>query len=122
MSSIDRPLSGDVLRFRLSDERKKAGDPAALEQHGRSSRTLVKQGTLRVTLVVVKPGGAIARHHADGPITVQVLDGDILFRAGETEHALVVGDLLVVGGGVEHAVRSDGGGAFLLTVVQPPTP
>jgi quercetin dioxygenase-like cupin family protein len=121
MSSIDRPLSGDVLRFRLSDERKKAGDPAALEQHGRSSRTLVKQGTLRVTLVVVKPGGAIARHHADGPITVQVLDGDILFRAGETEHALVVGDLLVVGGGVEHAVRSDGGGAFLLTVVQPPT-
>jgi quercetin dioxygenase-like cupin family protein len=101
MSSIDRPLSGDLLRFHLSDERGRAGDPAALEQHGRSSRTLVKQGPLRVTLVVVRPGGAIAPHHADGPITVQVLDGAIRFRAGESEHALAAGDLLVVGAGLE---------------------
>lgn len=120
MSSIDRPLSGDLLRFRLSDERGKAGDPATLEQQGRSSRTLVKQGPLRVTLVVVKAGGVIAPHHADGPITVQVLDGDIRFRAGESEQMLTAGDLVMVGGGVEHAVRSTGGGAFLLTVVQTP--
>jgi quercetin dioxygenase-like cupin family protein len=115
---MDRPSSGDVLRFHLSDERAKAADASTLAQYGRSSRTLVKEGPLRVVLVVVAPGGEIAPHHAGGPITVQVLEGDLRFRAGESEHELASGDMLVVGAGVEHAVRSEGGGAFLLTVVQ----
>jgi quercetin dioxygenase-like cupin family protein len=119
MSPVDRPLSGPVLRFRLSDERERADDPVLLERHGRNARTLVKAGPLRVTLVRVAAGGTIAPHRSDGPISVQVLDGDIRLRAAGTEHALGPGDLLVVEGAVEHAVESSGGGTFLLTVVQP---
>jgi len=70
MSSIDRPLSGDVLRFRLQEERERVNDPALLERHGRSARTLLKEGSLRVTLVMVRAGGHIAAHRAGGPITV----------------------------------------------------
>ena len=119
MSPVDRPLSGPVLRFRVSEERARANDAVLLERHGRNARTLVKAGPLRVTLVVVAAGGKIAPHRSDGPISVQVLDGDIRFRAVGMEHALGPGDLLVVDGGVEHAIESSGGGAFLLTVVQP---
>jgi quercetin dioxygenase-like cupin family protein len=119
MSSIDRPLSGAALRFTLAEERERVNDKELLERNGRNARTLVKEGPLRVTLVVVKAGGRIAPHHADGPITVQVLDGAIRFRAAGKEHALGVGDLLVVDAGVEHAVETESGGTFLLTVVQP---
>ena len=118
MSSIDRPLSGDVLRFHLEQERMLVSDPALLDRHGRNARTLVKEGPLRVTLVMVRAGGKIAAHRAVGPITAQVLKGDIEFRVGGREHRLAVGDLLVVNAGVEHEVGSDGGGTFLLTVVQ----
>lgn len=119
MSSIDRPLSGPVLRFSLVEERARVNDPELLVRNGRNARTLVKEGRLRVTLVMVAAGGRIAPHHAEGPITVQMVDGAIRFRAAGKEHELAPGDLLVVDAGVEHAVESDAGGTFLLTVVQP---
>lgn len=112
MSSIDRPLSGSVLRFSLADERARVNDPELLARNGRIARTLVKEGRLRVTLVMVAAGGRIAPHHAEGPITVQMVDGAIQFRAAGKEHALVPGDLLVVDAGVEHAVESDAGERF----------
>ena len=119
MSSIDRPLSGAVLRFHLGEERDRVNDPALLERHGRNARTLLKEGPLRVTLVMVRAGGRIAAHRSDGPVTVHVLDGDIRFRASGQEHRLAAGDLLVAEAGLEHDVASDAGGTFLLTVVQP---
>jgi quercetin dioxygenase-like cupin family protein len=122
MSSIDRSLSGEVLRFHLEEERMRVNDPLLLERQGRNARTLLKEGPLRVTLVMVRAGGNIAAHRADGPITVQVLQGDIHVRAGGREHRLAAGDLLAVNAGLEHEAGSDGGGTFLLTIVQPGPP
>ena len=119
MSSIDRPVSGAVLRFSLAEERNRANDPSLLERQGRAARTLLKEGPLRVTLVMVRAGGTIAKHHSAGPITVQVLEGDIRFSAAGQEHHLKSGDLLAVAAGVEHDVASERGGTFLLTLVQP---
>jgi quercetin dioxygenase-like cupin family protein len=118
MSSLDRPLSGDVLRFRLGEERDRVSEPELLQRHGRNARTLLKEGPLRVTLVTVGAGGRIDAHQAPGPITVHVLDGDILFRAAGHEHRLTSGDLLALAAGIDHEAASDGGGTFLLTVVQ----
>ncbi len=119
MSSIDRALSGTALRFQLRHEIAHVKDSVLLAAHERNARTLVKEGALRVTLIAVRAGGHIAPHHADGPITVQVLEGDVTLRCGGTDYRMAPGELLVVDKGVEHDVRSDGGGTFLLTVAQP---
>ena len=119
MPSIQRPLSGDVLVFRLDQERVRTADPDTLEKHGRSARTLLKDGPLRVTLVVLGPGGQLAEHSADGPITVQPLEGVIRFTAGGDTMEVRPGDLLTAGPGVPHSVTSEAGAAFLLTVALP---
>lgn len=120
MSSIERPLKGDVLVFDLEAERARTSDPAITERSGRNARTLMKSGPLRVTLIVLAPGGGIPEHHAEGPILVQPLDGRIVLTiAGET-HDLGPGQLLSAGPGVPHSVRSEAGASFLLTVSQPP--
>lgn len=120
MPSIDRPLAGKPLHFRLGEEhRRDLIDETLLDRAGRSGRTLVKDGPLRVTLVALGPGGTLAEHLADGPITVHVLSGQIRFRAGEDEWTLGAGDLLSLGARVEHAVESTDGGLFLLTVATP---
>lgn len=116
MSSLDRPLAANALRFHLGDEHAEFIDHALLTRAGRSARTLVKDGPLRVTLVALASGGRLAPHHADGPITVHVLSGEIRFRAGEHEWQLARGDLLSLASGVEHEVESAEGGVFLLTV------
>ena len=109
MSPADRTLASDALRFRLQEEQGRLNDTALLERSGRNARTLVKQGPLWVTLVRVGAGGRITPHRAAGPITVQVLDGDIRFHAAGRDHRLSAGDLLVLDAGVEHDVNSESG-------------
>lgn len=117
MPSIRRPLSGDVLVFHLEEERERTADPATIQKHGRCARTLLRDGPMRVTLVVLGPGGELAEHSADGPITVQPLAGSIRFTADGRAHHLAAGEMLSAGAGVPHSVSSRDGATFLLTVV-----
>lgn len=86
---------------------------------GRKARSLVKDGALRVTVVVLEPGGRIAEHEAPGPITVQPLAGRIRFTAEGDTHEIGSGQLLALGARLRHSVSSEEGGAFLLTHCQP---
>lgn len=117
MPSIDRPLSGDVLVFDLEEERSVAERSVARQRSGRTARTLLKDGPLRVTLVVLAPGGELQEHHASGPITLHPLEGRLSFMANGREHLIGPDDLLTAGAGVPHRVRSEEGATFLLTVV-----
>jgi quercetin dioxygenase-like cupin family protein len=117
MPSIDRPLSGRALHFRLGSGRHaELIDHGLLEKAGRSARTLLKDGPLRVTLVALGAGGSLADHRAEGPITIYVLTGSVVFRVGEDQLTLESGDLQALGAGVTHGVSSPTGGSFLLTV------
>lgn len=116
MPSIQRPLSGDPLRFHLEEERSRMARTGLEVEQGRTARTLVKDGSLRVTLIVLGPGGELREHSAPGPITVHALDGRVRFSTGGEDHDLVPGDLLALGADVPHSVTSREGGAFLLTM------
>jgi quercetin dioxygenase-like cupin family protein len=114
--SNDQPLHDEVLVLDLEKERDRITEPEALGRNGRNARTLIKDGPLRVTLVALAPGGAIAEHHADGPITVQPLTGQLRFNVLGRDHDLGPGQLLSVGAGIRHAVASTEGAVFLLTL------
>lgn len=116
MSSLDRPLHADVLRFRLEEEEGKATHADTLARDGRSSRTLLKDGALRVTLIVLAEGGGIPEHTAPGPITVQPLRGHVEVVVEGERHGVEAGEILSLGPAVAHSVSSDDGAAFLLTV------
>ncbi len=116
MSSLERTITGDVLVQHLTDDEMLV-DRELVEQHGRSARTLVKEGALRVTLIALATKGALPSHSTVGPISIQLLDGDITVSAAGKEYVLAQRDLLVVAAAVEHSARSIGGGSFLLTVV-----
>lgn len=122
MSSLDRPLHADVLRFDLREEENRATHRSTLERDGRSSRTLLKDGPLRVTLIVLAPGGGIPEHTAPGPITVQPLRGRVDVVIDGSTHGVATGEILSVGPAVPHSVStpSEDGAAFLLTVMHPP--
>ena len=116
MPTIDRPLHADVLHFDLAEAEEAATDPETLDRNGRSSRTILKDGALRVTLIVLGPGGGIPEHTAQGPVTVQPLRGEVEVGVGGETHTVATDELLTFGAGVAHTVHSDDGAAFLLTV------
>ncbi len=119
MSSMHRTINGDVLVQHLSQDARTI-DRALVEQHGRSARTLVKEGPLRLTIMALGKGGNLPPHSTDAPITVHVLEGDVTFLVVDEEYHLHTGDVLVVAAGVEHAARTKDGATFLLTVVHLP--
>lgn len=110
-------MSGDALVHHLPVDALTI-DLSLVTQHGRSARTLVKQGALRLTLIELAPGGHLPTHHSDGPISIHVLKGHVTFTALNHEYALNTGDVLVLAAAVEHSANSDAGVLFLLSLVK----
>ena len=115
MTPLQRIISADILVQHLGPDAMTI-DPVLLEKHGRSARTLVKDGPLRLTLMALAPGGSLPTHSTDNPISIHVVQGAVSFFALDTEHVLGEGDVLIVAAGVEHSARSESGATFLLTV------
>jgi quercetin dioxygenase-like cupin family protein len=118
---MHRTITGDVLVQHLGADVMTI-DQTLLAAHGRSARTLVKEGPLRLTIMGLAAGGSLPPHSTDNPLSIQVLEGDVTFFALDREYALAAGDVLIFGAGVEHAARSRSGASFLLTVAYLPSP
>jgi quercetin dioxygenase-like cupin family protein len=116
---MHRTINGEVLVQHLSEDARTI-DTALIAQHGRSARTLVKEGPLRLTIMALGENGNLPPHSTDGPITIHVLQGDVTFFAVDETYPLKTGEVLVLAAGVEHAARTKGGAVFLLTVVHLP--
>jgi quercetin dioxygenase-like cupin family protein len=118
MSSLRRTLDGDVRIHHLAQEQGLI-DPSLLARHGRSARTLVKEGPLRLTIMAIGPGGELPAHSTGAPVTIHVLEGEVTVSVLDQEYPLGANDVLVLPPGIVHAARSALGGRFLLTVVHP---
>jgi quercetin dioxygenase-like cupin family protein len=119
MSSLHRSITGDVLVKHLHSDVMTI-DQTLLAAHGRSARTLVKDGPLRLTIMGLAAGGTLPPHHTEHPLSIQVVQGGVTFFAVGQEYTLTAGDILIFGAGVEHSARSEEGAAFLITVAYVP--
>lgn len=117
---MHRTIAGEVLVHHLTSDDRMI-DQALLARHGRTARTLVKEGPLRLTIIAIAAGGDMPTHNAEGPVTIHVLEGEVVFKALGQDYPLSTGDVLVLAPGVEHSVRSTTGGLFLLTLMHTPS-
>lgn len=113
---MNRILDADVLVHHLTQDERML-DADLLARHGRTARTIVKEGPLRLTVMGIAAGGAMPAHRTDAQVTIHLLEGAVTFTAQGKDYPLTSGDVLVFGRGVEHEARSATGGVFLLTVV-----
>ncbi len=77
---------------------------------------LIKTDNLRVVFRSLSEGSSLPTHKADGPITVQVLDGHIEFTAGSQTSPVPKGHVLGLRSGVPHSLRAVKKSAILITV------
>jgi quercetin dioxygenase-like cupin family protein len=113
---MHRILDGEVLVHHLTQDERTL-DPELLVRHGRTARTLVKEGPLRLTIMGIAAGGVLPTHRTDAHVTIHLLEGEVTFTARDREYTLNVGDVLIFAPNVEHEARSATGGVFLLTVL-----
>jgi quercetin dioxygenase-like cupin family protein len=109
-------MNEDFARFDLEAEirNSESRKPWPSAKH---AKTLVNKDDLRLVPFTMESGTTIKEHHADAPVTVQVLRGEIRFPAQEQDHSLRAGETL--GRSIRHGLEFVGDSAFLPTIFQP---
>jgi quercetin dioxygenase-like cupin family protein len=116
MSPIQRSLSSPMMIFDLAPRLRELRADDSYVRSGRLGRTLAKSGRLRLVLVALNAGVEIGVHHADSPMTIQLLEGSLSFRLGGEDHELRAGQVLFFGPGEAHDIRAVDESALLLTL------
>jgi iron-sulfur cluster repair protein YtfE (RIC family)/quercetin dioxygenase-like cupin family protein len=104
-------------------------DPAALvtellasaevAREGRTARTLVKKGPLRVVLVALRAGGQLREHHVPGAVCIQVLRGAARITTADAGYDLPAGGFVVLPHGRRHSAEARTDTGLLLTFNAP---
>jgi quercetin dioxygenase-like cupin family protein len=79
--------------------------------------TLVKTDALQVLRLVLPAGKVIDPHQVPGEITVQCVEGSVVFGAGDTTCELSAGELIYLEGSAEHSVRAVTDASLLVTIL-----
>jgi quercetin dioxygenase-like cupin family protein len=81
------------------------------------TRTLVKTDALEVIRLVLPAGKEIPTHKAPNEITVQCLEGRVMFTTEGKTQALTAGQLLYLAAGEPHAVTGIEDSSLLVTLL-----
>jgi quercetin dioxygenase-like cupin family protein len=114
--SKSHQLSGEVLTLDLLAEGGSLLAEARVAATGRSARTLVKDGALRLTLLALRDGAAIEEHRVTGALSIQVLRGSIAVGLAGQTRQLTERQALVLEPDVIHSVAATAESLVLLTI------
>ncbi len=113
---IDSKLVTIDLPFFIAQLR----EEEAWKKNDRNAITVFKSFFKRIVLIALHKGAEITRHKAAGMISVQVLEGEMLFITDEQTITLSAGQMLVLHEGIPHSVLAKEETVFLLTLTTTP--
>jgi quercetin dioxygenase-like cupin family protein len=117
---IEGTLSKPLLEFDLLQEIEQRRHEQSWQQGaGRSSKTLVKHGDLRIVLIVLKANTRMREHKATARVSIQTLSGRIRLHLPDRVVELPTGHLLALDQCLPHDVEALEDSAFLLTLSWP---
>lgn len=116
-SSVRRTqrLSGNVLTFLLAAEDETLRELAEFSKSGRAAKTLVKQGTMRVTLVALRKGTILESHDVKGPVSIQTIRGCLRLGTDRGNIDIPPMGLISLSPGVVHTAEAIDDCSILIT-------
>jgi quercetin dioxygenase-like cupin family protein len=112
----EHPLKGEALLFDLHEQGAAVLGEAHLSNVGRSARTLIKDGSLRLTILGIAAGSSLKDHAANGPVSIHVLHGEVDIHLGDRSERLPGEHTLVLGANVVHSLSAATDAVVLLTI------
>ena len=109
-------ISGRQLSFELHREDVALRGQAASSKTGRAGKTLVKEGTLRITQLALRKGSTLGSHQIAGAVSMQLLRGRLRITTSDGAVMLEPGGLVALGVGVPHDTEAMSDCVVLLTM------
>jgi quercetin dioxygenase-like cupin family protein len=111
----DAPIDSPLITIDLPALLKKIKG-SSWKDSKRNAITVFKTNSLRIVLIALHEGAEMARHIADGIISVQVLEGEIKFNTDLQSVQLSKGQMLTLHERIPHSVLALKETIFLLTL------
>jgi len=112
----ERIMDAALVTIHLSSFTKQIREEKAWKDSDRNAITVFKTDGMRIVLIALHKDAEMIKHTADGIISVQVLEGQILFTTKEQSVALGKGEMLALHKNVLHSVLATKETIFLLTL------
>ena len=112
----DRIMDAPLVTMDLGSFTEQIRNEQAWKESDRNAITVFKTNGMRIVLIALHKDAEMAKHKADGMISVQVLEGQILFTTEEQSVKLGKGEMLALHENVPHSVLAKEETIFLLTL------
>lgn len=112
----DRIMDAPLVTIDLHRFTKQIREEKAWEDSDRNAITVFKTDGMRIVLVALHKNAEMSKHTADGMISVQVLEGQILFTAEEQSVEIRHGEMLALHENIPHSLLAKEETIFLLTL------
>ena len=112
----ERIMDAALVTINLCSFTKQIREEKAWKDSDRNAITVFKTDGMRIVLIALHKDAEMKKHTADGIISVQVLEGQILFTTLEKTIELNSGQMLALHKGVPHSVLAKEETIFLLTL------
>ncbi len=109
-------VSGEGLRYSLDQERRELESQRGQTSAGRTSKTLAKTGTLRVTLIDLRAGTTVDPRATAGAATIQVLQGRVSLGAVGQDVQAGAGELVILDQNLRDPLRAEEDSMLLVTI------
>lgn len=116
----DRVLNATLVTFDLTSLVEQVRTEEQWVNSDRNAITVLKTDGMRIVLIALHKGAKMSRHTANGMISVQVLEGDMLFNTDEQPVDLRKGQMLTLHKNIPHSVLAKEDTVFLLTLTTEP--
>ena len=112
----DRIMDAPLVTIDLRSFTKQIKDEKAWKDTDRNAITVFKTDGMRIVLIALHKDAEMSTHTADGMISVQVLEGQILFTTEEQLVELGQGEMLALHENILHSVLAKEETIILLTL------
>lgn len=112
----ERTIDAPLLSIDLNEFKKQIKAEESWAKNRRNAVTVFKSDTMRIVMIGLHKDAELPEHKADGVISVQLLEGEITFRAENTEQKLVPGNMVTLHENIPHSVTAAVDSIFLLTM------
>jgi quercetin dioxygenase-like cupin family protein len=115
--SKPKPIA-DGAEFDLATVDRELRSEEAYRLDGHTARTLVREPTMRIVLIVIRAGATIVQHRAEDTASIHAITGHVRLSLATRTVDLPAGRVLVIAPGLAHDVEAVADSAFLLTLAR----
>lgn len=112
----DRVIDAPLVNINLSACIEQVRQEEAWKKSDRNAITVFKSAMMRIVLIALHKDAEMKEHSAAGIISIQVIEGEMLFSTAAQTITLGRGQILVLHEAIPHSVVAKSETVFLLTL------